>query len=105
EEPIRSVTNVHEEWFANEEKVQKVVGLLENFDNKAPKSGELPYGIYSESYPLAMITYISTSINDGPGCLTLRCPIPSCGAAVGVDMVNMLTTIEDKSKLGYNYFT
>ncbi|GJR40525.1 alpha-glucan water dikinase, chloroplastic-like protein [Tanacetum coccineum] len=42
-------------------------------------------------------SYISTSINDGPGCLTLRCPIPSCGAAVGVDMVNMLTTEEDKS--------
>ena len=37
-------------------------------------------------------------INDGPGCLTLRCPIPSCGAAVGVDMVNMLTSDEDKKK-------
>ena len=45
-----------------------------------------------------MVAYISTSINDGPGCLTLRCPIPSCGAAVGVDMINRLTTEEDKSK-------
>ncbi|MFS7974281.1 putative Zinc finger, RING/FYVE/PHD-type, E3 ubiquitin ligase RBR family [Helianthus anomalus] len=26
--------------------------------------------------------YISTSINYGPGCLTLRCSILSCGAAV-----------------------
>ncbi|GJR58596.1 probable E3 ubiquitin-protein ligase ARI8 [Tanacetum coccineum] len=108
-----SVTNVFEEWFANEEKVRKAVGLLENLDNKAPKSGELLCGICFESYPRAMIStaacahpfcntcwtaYISTSINDGPGCLTLRCPIPSCGAAVGVDMVDMLTTEEDKSK-------
>ncbi|PWA67022.1 Zinc finger, C6HC-type [Artemisia annua] len=36
----RSVTNVHEEWFANEEKVRKTVGLLENLDNKTPKAGE-----------------------------------------------------------------
>ncbi|CAH1424700.1 unnamed protein product [Lactuca virosa] len=35
------------------------------------------------------VAYISTCINDGRGCLNLRCPIPSCGAVVGVDMVNM----------------
>ncbi|CAI9259691.1 unnamed protein product [Lactuca saligna] len=41
------------------------------------------------STPIEMVAYISRSNNDGPGCLTLRCPIPSCGAAVDVDMVNM----------------
>lgn len=42
--------------------------------------------------------YISTSINDGPGCLMLRCPDPSCGAAVGQDMINNLASVEDKEK-------
>ncbi|GER41654.1 RING/U-box superfamily protein [Striga asiatica] len=46
----------------------------------------------------AKITYISTSINDGPGCLTLRCPDPSCGAAIGQDMINELACDEDKEK-------
>ncbi|KAI3676900.1 hypothetical protein L1987_86515 [Smallanthus sonchifolius] len=108
-----NVSNVHEAWFANEDEVRHVVGLLDKTDIKLPKAGELPCGICFESYPLDKISttacghpfcntcwtaYISTSINDGPGCLTLRCPIPSCGAAVGVDMINKLTSIEDKIK-------
>jgi hypothetical protein len=42
--------------------------------------------------------YIGTAINDGPGCLMLRCPDPSCGAAVGQDMIKLLTSHEDKEK-------
>ncbi|MQM09955.1 hypothetical protein Taro_042837 [Colocasia esculenta] len=42
--------------------------------------------------------YISTSISDGPGCLTLRCPDPSCGAAVGQDMIDILASDEDGEK-------
>jgi len=44
--------------------------------------------------------YISTAINDGPGCLMLRCPDPSCAAAVGQDMINALADDEDKEKYG-----
>ena len=40
----------------------------------------------------------ATSISDGPGCLMLRCPDPSCSAAVGQDMINVLATDEDKEK-------
>lgn len=47
---------------------------------------------------LFIVGYISTSINDGPGCLMLRCPDPSCGAAVGQDMVNKLASDDDKKK-------
>lgn len=108
-----NVSNVHEAWFANENEVRKAVGILDNTNIKPPKAGELLCGICFESYNLDNIStaacghpfcntcwraYISTSINDGPGCLTLRCPIPSCGAAVGIDMVNMLTSDEDKKK-------
>ncbi|KAJ9558830.1 hypothetical protein OSB04_013444 [Centaurea solstitialis] len=108
-----SVSNVHEAWFANEDKVRKAVGLLDKADVKQPKSGEVACGICFESYPVDKIStaacghpfcntcwtaYISTSINDGPGCLTLRCAIPSCGAAVGVDMVNKLASDDEKKK-------
>lgn len=46
--------------------------------------------------------YIGTAITDGPGCLMLRCPDPSCGAAVGHDMVNKLASNDDKEK--YNRY-
>lgn len=45
-----------------------------------------------------VLAYISTSINDGPGCLMLRCPDPSCGAAIGQDMIDILALNEDKDK-------
>uniref|UniRef100_A0A5B7C2E3 RBR-type E3 ubiquitin transferase n=1 Tax=Davidia involucrata TaxID=16924 RepID=A0A5B7C2E3_DAVIN len=108
-----SVSNVHEAWFADEDRVRKAVGLLEKPVIEYPNARELTCGICFETYPLDKINtaacghpfcstcwtgYISTSINDGPGCLMLRCPDPSCGAAVGQDMVNMLASDEDKEK-------
>ncbi|XP_068330529.1 probable E3 ubiquitin-protein ligase ARI8 isoform X2 [Pyrus communis] len=39
--------------------------------------------------------YVSKSINnDGLGCLSLKCPHPSCGAAVGEDMIFLLADID-----------
>lgn len=42
--------------------------------------------------------YVSTSINDGPGCLMLRCPDPPCGAVIGQNMINLLASNDDKEK-------
>ncbi|XP_020592292.1 probable E3 ubiquitin-protein ligase ARI7 [Phalaenopsis equestris] len=107
-----SVSKVHDEWFANEENVRKAVGLLER-PVEMPCTKELTCGICFESYPRDEMSaaacshpfcgscwrgYIRTSITDGPGCLMLRCPDPSCGAAVGEDMINMLTSYDDKEK-------
>ncbi|XP_038986793.1 probable E3 ubiquitin-protein ligase ARI8 [Phoenix dactylifera] len=107
-----SVSKVHDEWFADEENVRKVVGLLEN-PVEMRNARELSCGICFENYPRNNMSaaacghhfcgacwrgYISTSIGDGPGCLMLRCPDPSCSAAVGQDMINVLTTDEDKEK-------
>ncbi|KAM7487017.1 hypothetical protein LguiA_003026 [Lonicera macranthoides] len=112
-----SVNNVHEAWFADEDRVRKAVGLLENPVVQFPNARELTCGICFESYPLDRIkaavcghpychtcwtAYISTSINDGPGCLSLRCPDPSCGAAIAQDMIDMLASNEDKDK--YNRY-
>ncbi|XP_057499230.1 probable E3 ubiquitin-protein ligase ARI8 [Actinidia eriantha] len=108
-----SVSNVHEAWFADEDGVRKAVGLLERPILQFPNAKELTCGVCFESYPRDGISsaacghpfckacwraYMSTSIDGGPGCLTLRCPDPSCGAAVGQDMINLLVSDDDKEK-------
>lgn len=107
-----SVSKVNDEWFADEEKVRRVVGLLEE-PRPLPNVKELTCGICFEVYPCDSMNsaacghpfcvtcwqgYISTSINDGPGCLMLRCPDPSCGAAVGQDMIVSMASHDDKEK-------
>ncbi|CAL9187406.1 unnamed protein product [Musa hybrid cultivar] len=107
-----SISRVHDEWFADEEHVRKAVGLLER-TVEISSARELTCGICFENYPCGRMSsascghpfcgacwrgYISTSISDGPGCLMLRCPDPSCGAAVGRNMIDVLTTGEDKEK-------
>lgn len=106
------VSKVNDEWFADEEKVRRAVGLLEEA-HTSPNAKELTCGICFEVYPCDRMSsaacghpfcvtcwqgYISTAINDGPGCLMLRCPDPSCGAAVGEDMINALASIDDREK-------
>ncbi|GFZ10795.1 IBR domain-containing protein [Actinidia rufa] len=108
-----SVSNVHEAWFADEDRVRKTVGLLERPVVQFSKAKELNCGICFESYPLDRIStaacghpfcnacwraYMSTSIDGGPGCLMLRCPDPSCGAAVGQGMINLLASDDNKVK-------
>ncbi|KAK7341591.1 hypothetical protein VNO80_24526 [Phaseolus coccineus] len=108
-----SVSRVHDAWFADEEGVRKAVGLLEKPIVQHDNTRELTCGICFENYPRARIEmascghpyciscwegYISTSISDGPGCLMLRCPDPTCGAAVGQDMISLLKSDEDKQK-------
>jgi ariadne-1 len=42
--------------------------------------------------------YIHTAINDGPGCLSLRCADPPCEAIVGEDLVYELVSEDDRRK-------
>ncbi|KAE9620452.1 putative aminoacyltransferase, E1 ubiquitin-activating enzyme [Lupinus albus] len=112
-----SVSKVHDAWFADEVRVRKAVGLLEQPVVQYPNDEELKCGICFENYPRAKIQmascghpyciscwagYIGTSINDGPGCLMLRCPDPTCGAAVGQDMIDLIPSDDDKHK--YNHY-
>ncbi|XP_071921962.1 probable E3 ubiquitin-protein ligase ARI8 [Coffea arabica] len=107
-----SVSKVNDEWFADEERVRRIVGLLED-PIPLPDAKELTCGICFETYPSDRMSsaacghpfcvecwqgYMNTSINDGPGCLMLRCPDPSCCAAVGQDMINLFALREDKEK-------
>ncbi|KAJ8563390.1 hypothetical protein K7X08_031842 [Anisodus acutangulus] len=112
-----SVNKVHEEWFADEERVRKSAGLLEKPVVPLSRVKEVACGICFENYPPDGIisvgcghpfcstcwkAYITTSINDGPGCLMLRCPDPSCDAAIGQNMIDTLASGEDKDKY-YRY--
>uniref|UniRef100_A0A5B6ZUQ1 RBR-type E3 ubiquitin transferase n=1 Tax=Davidia involucrata TaxID=16924 RepID=A0A5B6ZUQ1_DAVIN len=111
-----SVSKVHDEWFADEENVRRNVGLFEK-PVPLPNARELTCGICFETYPRDRMSaatcghpfcascwqgYIRTAINDGPGCLMLRCPDPSCCAAIGQDMINLLASDDDKEK--YNRY-
>ncbi|KAI3971118.1 hypothetical protein MKW92_013659 [Papaver armeniacum] len=111
------VDTVHEEWYADEDKVRKEIGLLENpiVDVVAVKEGQevtcmICFDAYwcEDMFSAASCNhlfcrscwegYIGTSISDGPGCLKLRCPEPSCNAAVGEDMVDALVCEASKEK-------
>ncbi|PIA38596.1 hypothetical protein AQUCO_02700069v1 [Aquilegia coerulea] len=116
-----SVVQVHEAWFADEEKVRSILGIMEKpiVQNDYQNSEELTFcGICLENYPRKIMIdvgcghpfcstcwngYIDTAIKDGPGCLMLRCPEHKCRVAVGQDMINMLASEEDKVKFS-NYF-
>ncbi|XP_073299636.1 probable E3 ubiquitin-protein ligase ARI8 isoform X1 [Primulina huaijiensis] len=108
-----SMSNVHEEWFADEDRVRNAVGILEMPVVNLFNAKELTCGICFENFSRDNLrsvscghlfcdtcwkAYISTSIHDGPGCLTLRCPDLSCVAAVGQDMIDKLATDADKEK-------
>ncbi|XP_024011708.1 probable E3 ubiquitin-protein ligase ARI5 isoform X2 [Eutrema salsugineum] len=118
-----SVSKINDEWFADEERVRKTVGILEEpvVVNVVPKprgkfkQRRVTCGICFDSFlpkdfasvacghrfcSTCWTRYISIAINNGPGCLLLKCPAyPSCPAAVGRDMVEKLVSDqEDKDK-------
>ncbi|KAI5070805.1 hypothetical protein GOP47_0015148 [Adiantum capillus-veneris] len=107
---------VHEKWFANELSVRDRVGFLENptIKPQVARLGEMECRICLEYHPIKMMQataccdhlfclscwggYAHTSISEGPGCLSLRCPIPGCNAAVGDNLILSVASQEDKKK-------
>ncbi|XP_016451950.1 putative E3 ubiquitin-protein ligase ARI8 [Nicotiana tabacum] len=114
-----NMTKANEEWFANKLEVSKAIGmLLEKEETTSLDSNLVNCGICFEEYTVDKIAfaackqhpfckgcwecYISTSINDGPKCLVLRCPNPSCNMMVGESMIVKLASDKDKLKY-YDY--
>ncbi|KAL5707842.1 RBR-type E3 ubiquitin transferase [Ranunculus cassubicifolius] len=108
-----SVTNVHEAWFADEEKVRKSVGLFEKPFCKFPDGRRLICRICFDEFKRCVMysascghpfcetcwkSYIHVSISDGAGCLVLHCPSPKCVAAVTQEMIDTLGNVKDKEK-------
>ncbi|BAF25568.1 Os09g0513800, partial [Oryza sativa Japonica Group] len=107
-----SISKLSDDWFADEENVRRSVGLPSNVVH-VPDCPELTCGICFEGCAANAMScagcshfychecwegYISAAVNDGPGCLVLQCPEPSCDAIVLEDMINSLTKDEDKVK-------
>uniref|UniRef100_A0A7C9ANZ0 RBR-type E3 ubiquitin transferase n=2 Tax=Opuntia streptacantha TaxID=393608 RepID=A0A7C9ANZ0_OPUST len=107
------VDRAQDEWLEREKKVRPAVGLFERPVAVTSYASVRPCGICPEKLPGNMslavscghqfcrpcwTEYISKAIGDGPRCLALRCPSPSCGAAVGPDMVDLLVSEKDKEK-------
>jgi ariadne-1 len=107
---------VQDAWFSNEERVRKSVGLLEEPVFLLPKKPSEIMMICSICYEKCVVTmmrwvscghpfcvvcwemYVSVAIEDGPGCLMLRCPEPGCGAVVDRDMIDLVALGEDKER-------
>lgn len=118
-----AVNRTTDEWLACEEKVRKAVGLFPRPVAKTPAdAAETVCRICHEDFSKTLMFsascnnhqicrscwegYIRKAINEGPQCLTLRCPEPSCDAAVGLDLIELLSSKDDKIKfenqlLGY----
>lgn len=108
------VSDITQEWFRNEDKVRMDLGLLENpVVEVRPSEEELHCGICFDCYLRSSMkaaacghhyckecwtSYIHTSINEGPGCLTLRCQDAQCSAVVDEDKVLCLVSDEDRTK-------
>uniref|UniRef100_A0ACD5XUB6 Uncharacterized protein n=1 Tax=Avena sativa TaxID=4498 RepID=A0ACD5XUB6_AVESA len=107
-----NISKLSDEWFADEERVRTSVGLPAK-GVILPDCQKLTCGICFEGYSTCALSsascvhfycpecwegYISASINDGPGCLALQCPEPSCSAMVLEETINRLAKDEDKVK-------
>ncbi|XP_026443031.1 probable E3 ubiquitin-protein ligase ARI7 [Papaver somniferum] len=106
------VDKAQDAWFADEDKARKDVGLqevvpIQNTENiikcricfdEFERDGTCATTCGHLFCNMCWAQYVSIKIIDGPGCLRLRCPEPSCGVAVGQDMVNELVSDEDKEK-------
>ncbi|KAJ8762183.1 hypothetical protein K2173_007337 [Erythroxylum novogranatense] len=111
-----NIGKVHDAWFTDELGVRQKVGLLEkpqvvSDDNNC--NNLVTCGICLEHGPRDSIRsaicghpfccecwrlYIKTSIDDGPGCLMMKCPEPSCSVAVNGEMVNELSSEEHRKR-------
>ncbi|KAL9301339.1 putative E3 ubiquitin-protein ligase ARI11 [Arabidopsis thaliana] len=108
------VSKLEDEWFTDEERIRKTVGILkEPVVDVNGTEVDIQCGICFESYTRKEIArvscghpycktcwtgYITTKIEDGPGCLRVKCPEPSCYAVVGQDMIDEVTEKKDKDK-------
>jgi len=114
-----NVTQASESWFDNQQKVRKAIGL----SNKAHielgftySSHTLLCGICLETFPSDAIRsswcrhsfcincwnqYVDAHIDDH-NCFKLKCPEPSCNAAVDEDMIQQLAS--ESRKIKYNQF-
>ncbi|KAM7255833.1 hypothetical protein ACFE04_011574 [Oxalis oulophora] len=118
-----TVTHVHDAWFLHHDHsiVRQKVGLLltttnhhQLTDSTHTDTTTTTCGICFDAFNAESLSftrycehsfcnqcfssYIDTSINDGPGCLKLKCPQFSCDAAVDQDLIDKLASKDNRDK-------
>ncbi|CAA7060499.1 unnamed protein product [Microthlaspi erraticum] len=117
-----NASKVEDEWFTDEERVRKSVGILKeplvDLNERQQVDNNIECGICFESYLQKEIStvscghpycntcwtgFITTAINDGPGCLMIKCPEPSCSSVVCQDMIDKVISKEEVKDKYYRY--
>ncbi|XP_010473914.1 PREDICTED: probable E3 ubiquitin-protein ligase ARI10 [Camelina sativa] len=111
------VSKFEDEWFTDEERIRETIGILKEPVVDVNGQKVIKCGICFESYTRGEIErvscghpycntcwtgYVTSKIGDGPGCLRIKCPEPSCSGAIGQDMIDKFSKKEDKEKY-YRY--
>ncbi|XP_062182571.1 probable E3 ubiquitin-protein ligase ARI5 [Phragmites australis] len=106
---------VQEEWFSGDRRVRDAVGLPAGGDPvpTALNSRRLICAICFNGYSAGRMRsagcyhyycddcwrgYIRVAVDDGPRCLSLRCPDPCCSAAVVQELVSEVAEDADKAR-------
>ena len=118
------VGRVQEEWFTDERRVRAAVGLPapEHGDELVPctRSARAEVcGICFDPYPAGRTRsagcghyycdgcwagYVAAAVGDGPRCLSMRCPDPSCSAPVVRELVDKVLAAGAKERARYARF-
>ncbi|KAL8518164.1 hypothetical protein ACS0TY_009502 [Phlomoides rotata] len=109
-----SLSSVVEKWLAGDNGVAEVIAVAET-----PKSIEsdnyckICFEIVENGTVLSLPcghpfcadcwrNYLTAVINEGSGCLNLRCPEPKCKSAAGLDIVESVSSENDRNRY-YHY--
>ncbi|KAL8533269.1 hypothetical protein ACS0TY_009599 [Phlomoides rotata] len=109
-----SLSSVVEKWLAGDDGVREVIAVAETLKSiesenyckicfESVENGavlSLPCG-----HPFCADcwrNYLTAVINEGSGCLNLRCPEPKCKSAAGLDIVESVSPEDDRNKY-YHY--
>ncbi|WCJ44262.1 RING/U-box superfamily protein [Euphorbia peplus] len=115
-----TVSDVLDKWFSNEDQVRKSSGLVLNQEIGTRKGKGMvacdicfcrrrfencvSAGCDHMFCRKCYCSYIRVSIDDGIGCLLMRCPEPKCRVVVDQDLINSLKELPDKFKAKYERF-
>jgi ariadne-1 len=106
---------VHEEWFADTDGVRAKCGLVDAPAAPGPPPDPVRCGICFEDVPAGdtlaarcghafcrecWAGYVAAAVDAGPTALSLRCPLPKCGAAVPVAVIDAVSSPALRERYG-----
>ncbi|KAL8533271.1 hypothetical protein ACS0TY_009601 [Phlomoides rotata] len=109
-----SLSSVVEKWLANDDGVREIIAVaetpnsiesdnyckicFESIENGAVLSLPCGHPFCADCWR----NYLTAVINEGSGCLNLRCPEPKCKSAAGLDIVESVSSENDRNRY-YHY--